>query len=37
MAGNVLFMGTKGTNYIASGTDPQAMAIQKLKRLNPVI
>ena len=36
MAGNVLFIGTKGTNYIASGTDPQAMAIQKLEAAEPL-
>ena len=37
MAGNVLFIGTKGTNYIASGTDPQAMAIQKLEAAEPLL
>ena len=37
MAGNVLFIGTKGTNYIAAGTDPQAMAIQKLEAAEPLL
>lgn len=37
MAGNVLFIGTKGTNYVASGTDPQAMAIQKLEAAEPLL
>lgn len=37
MAGNVLFIGTKGTNYIASGTDPQAMGIQKLETAEPLL
>ena len=37
MAGNVLFIGTKGTNYIASGTDPQAMSIQKLEAAEPLL
>ena len=36
MAGNVLFIGTKGTNYIAAGTDPQAMSIQKLEAAEPL-
>ena len=37
MAGSVLFIGTKGTNYIAAGTDPQAMAIQKLEAAEPLL
>lgn len=37
MAGSVLFIGTKGTNYIAAGTDPQAMSIQKLETAEPLI
>ena len=37
MAGNVLFIGTKGTNYIAAGTDPQAMSIQKLETAEPLL
>ena len=37
MAGNVLFIGTKGTNYIAAGTDPQAMSIQKLEAAEPLL
>ena len=37
MAGNVLFIGTKGTNYIAAGTDPQAMTIQKLEAAEPLL
>ena len=37
MAGSVLFIGTKGTNYIAAGTDPQAMSIQKLEAAEPLL
>lgn len=37
MAGSVLFIGTKGTNYIAAGTDPQAMTIQKLEAAEPLL
>jgi len=37
MAGSVLFIGTKGTNYIAAGTDPQAMSIQKLETAEPLL
>ena len=37
MAGSVLFVGTKGTNYIVSGTDPQGMVLQKVEAAEPLL
>ena len=37
MAGSVLFVGTKGTNYIVAGTDPQGMVLQKVEAAEPLL
>ncbi len=37
MAGSTLFVGTKGTNYIVAGTDPQGMVLQKVEASEPLL